>query len=112
MKPGSLIIDVAIDQGGCVATSHPTTHSNPTFIIDDVVHYCVTNMPGAVGRTSTFALCNVTLPWALQIANRGLLQAAADLAPIARAVNAFQGEVSNRRVAEAFDLPYNPRFER
>ncbi len=112
MKPGSVIIDVAIDQGGCVATSHPTTHSNPTFIIDDVVHYCVTNMPGAVGRTSTFALCNVTLPWALQIANRGLLQAAADLAPIARAVNAFQGEVSNRRVAEAFDLPYNPRFER
>jgi alanine dehydrogenase len=112
MQPGSVIIDVAIDQGGCVATSHPTTHSNPTFIIDDVVHYCVTNMPGAVGRTSTFALCNVTLPWALEIANRGLLQAAADLAPIARAVNAFQGEVSNRRVAETFDLPYNPRFER
>ena len=72
MKPGSVIIDVAIDQGGCVATSRPTTHSNPTFIVDDVVHYCVTNMPGAVGRTSTFALCNVTLPWALQIANRGL----------------------------------------
>jgi alanine dehydrogenase len=112
MKPGSVIIDVAIDQGGCVATSHPTTHSNPTFIIDDVVHYCVTNMPGAVGRTSTFALCNVTLPWALEIANRGLMQAAADLAPIARAVNTFQGEVNNRRVAEAFDLPYNPRFER
>ena len=73
MKPGSVIIDVAIDQGGCVATSRPTTHSDPTFIVDDVVHYCVTNMPGAVGRTSTFALCNVTLPWALQIANRGLL---------------------------------------
>ena len=72
MKPGSVIIDVAIDQGGCVATSRPTTHSDPTFIVDDVLHYCVTNMPGAVGRTSTFALCNVTLPWALQIANRGL----------------------------------------
>ena len=72
MKPGSVIIDVAIDQGGCVATSRPTTHSNPTFVVDDVLHYCVTNMPGAVGRTSTFALCNVTLPWALQIADRGL----------------------------------------
>ena len=77
MKPGSVIIDVAIDQGGCVATSRPTTHSDPTFIVDDVVHYCVTNMPGAVGRTSTFALCNVTLPWALQIANRGPGRAAA-----------------------------------
>ena len=62
MKPGSVIIDVAMDQGGCVATSRPTTHSNPTFIVDDVVHYCVANMPGAVGRTSTFALCNVTFP--------------------------------------------------
>ena len=66
MKPGSVIIDVAIDQGGCVATSRPTTHSDPTFIVNDVVHYCVTNMPGAVGRTSTFALCNVTLPWAIR----------------------------------------------
>ena len=66
MKPGSVIVDVAIDQGGCVETSRPTTHSDPTFVVDDVVHYCVANMPGAVGRTSTFALCNVTLPWALQ----------------------------------------------
>ena len=65
MKPGAVLIDVAIDQGGCTATSRPTTHADPTFIIDDVVHYCVANMPGAVGRTSTFALCNVTLPWAL-----------------------------------------------
>ena len=81
MKPGSVIIDVAIDQGGCVATSRPTTHSNPTFLVDDVLHYCVTNMPGAVGRTSTYALCNVTLPWALQIANRGLIAAAESLAP-------------------------------
>ena len=85
MKPGSVIIDVAIDQGGCVDTSRPTTHSEPTFIVDDVVHYCVTNMPGAVGRTSTYALCNVTLPWALQIANRGIERAAAELAPVARA---------------------------
>ena len=111
MKPGSVIIDVAIDQGGCTATSRPTTHSDPTFIVDDVVHYCVTNMPGAVGRTSTFALCNVTLPWALQIANRGLPAAAEALPPIARAINIYQGEVTNRAVAETFDMPYNPRFE-
>ncbi|MCA9101053.1 MAG: alanine dehydrogenase, partial [Planctomycetales bacterium] len=78
MKPGAVIIDVAIDQGGCFETSQPTTHSNPTYIVHDVVHYCVTNMPGAVGRTSTFALCNVTLPWVRRIANRGLEQAAAE----------------------------------
>jgi len=112
MKPGSVIIDVAIDQGGCVATSRPTTHSNPTFIVNDVVHYCVTNMPGAVGRTSTFALCNVTLPWALEIANRGLAAAAAALPPISRAVNVEAGEVTNRAVAETFQMPYNSRFER
>lgn len=112
MKPGSVIIDVAIDQGGCVATSRPTTHSNPTFVVEEVVHYCVTNMPGAVGRTSTFALCNVTLPWALKIANRGLLQGAAAVPPIARAVNLCDGEVTNKAVAATFDLPYNPRFER
>ena len=90
MKPGSVIIDVAIDQGGCVATSRPTTHSEPTFVVDDVVHYCVTNMPGAVGRTSTFALCNVTLPWALEIANRGLAAGRRDLPPIARAINLYR----------------------
>ena len=72
MRPRAVIVDVAIDQGGCVETSRPTTHSKPTYIVDDVVHYCVTNMPGAVGRTSTFALCNVTLPWALILANRGM----------------------------------------
>jgi len=111
MKPGSVIIDVAIDQGGCVATSRPTTHSNPTYIIDDVVHYCVTNMPGAVGRTSTYALCNVTLPWALRIANLGLLKAAETYPPIARAINIIDGEITNRAVAETFDMPYNPRFD-
>ena len=112
MKPGSVIIDVAIDQGGCVATSRPTTHSNPTFIFDEVVHYGVTNMPGAVGRTSTFALCNVTLPWALQIANRGLLPAAEAMPPVARAINLCEGEVTNRAVAETFDMPYSERFGR
>ncbi|NBW86817.1 MAG: alanine dehydrogenase, partial [Planctomycetia bacterium] len=71
MKPGAVIIDVAIDQGGCVATSRPTTHADPTFLVDDVVHYCVTNMPGAVGRTSTYALCNATLPYVLQLASGG-----------------------------------------
>ena len=80
MKPGSVIIDVAIDQGGCVATSRPTTHSEPTYIVDDVLHYCVTNMPGAVGRTSTYALCNVTLPWAMEIAKRGIEAAPATCA--------------------------------
>jgi len=112
MKPGSVIIDVAIDQGGCVATSRPTTHSDPTYVIDDVVHYCVTNMPGAVGRTSTFALCNVTLPWALRIAEHGLLAAAEKFPPLARAINTFQGEVTNRAVAETFEMPYNSRFEK
>jgi alanine dehydrogenase len=111
MKPGSVIIDVAIDQGGCVATSRPTTHSDPTFIVDDVVHYCVTNMPGAVGRTSTFALCSVTLPWALRIANLGLAEAARQWPPIATAINVFEGEVTNKAVAATFDLPYNARFE-
>ncbi len=110
MKPGSVIIDVAIDQGGCVATSWPTTHSDPTFVVEGVVHYCVTNMPGAVGRTSTFALCNVTLPWVLEIANRGLLQAAQEFLPVARAINVFRGELTNRAVAETFDIPYNKRF--
>ncbi|MCA9245813.1 MAG: alanine dehydrogenase [Planctomycetales bacterium] len=111
MKPGSVIIDVAIDQGGCIGTSRPTTHSDPTFIVEDVVHYCVTNMPGAVGRTSTFALCNVTLPWAIEIADRGLLAAAAALPPIARAINIYDGGITNRAVAETFDFDYNPQFD-
>lgn len=110
MKPGSVIIDVAIDQGGCVATSRPTTHSEPTYIVDGVLHYCVTNMPGAVGRTSTYALCNVTLPYALQIASRGIDRAAEDSRPIARAVNIYRGDVTNKAVADTFELPYRPRF--
>jgi alanine dehydrogenase len=110
MKPGSVIVDVAIDQGGCVATSHPTTHGDPVYIIDDVLHYCVANIPGAVGRTSTFALCNVTLPWALRIANSGVLEAAKEWPPVARAINVHEGELTNRMVADAFDIPYNVRF--
>ena len=111
MKPGSVIIDVAVDQGGCVATTKPTTHTNPTFVVHDVLHYCVANIPGAVGRTSTFALCNVTLPWALQLANRGVLAAAKALPPVARAINIYEGEVTNRAVAETFGLTYKPKFE-
>jgi alanine dehydrogenase len=111
MKPGSVIIDVAIDQGGCIATSRPTSHSNPTYIVNDVVHYCVTNMPGAVGRTSTFALCNVTLPWVLEIAQRGIEAAARERRPVARAINLHAGEVTNQAVAETFGLTYSPRFK-
>jgi alanine dehydrogenase len=111
MQPGSVIIDVAIDQGGCVATSRPTTHSEPTYLVDQVLHYCVTNMPGAVGRTSTYALCNVTLPWVLQIARRGILGAAESLRPVARAINMFDGHITNRPVAETFGLPLDSRFE-
>jgi alanine dehydrogenase len=108
MKPGSVIIDVCIDQGGCLETSRPTTHSDPTYIVDDVLHYCVTNMPGAVGRTSTFALCNVTLPWALQLADRGVVAAIRELPPIAAAVNIHAGEITNQAVAETFGMPYKP----
>jgi alanine dehydrogenase len=112
MKPGSVIVDVAIDQGGCFETSQATTHSDPTFIIEQVVHYCVTNMPGAVGRTSTFALCNVTLPWALLLAAEGMPSAAEVSDEIARAVNIYEGKVTNRAVAETFELPLDDRFER
>ncbi len=111
MKPGSVIIDVAIDQGGCVATSRPTTHAQPTFVVEDVVHYCVTNIPGAVGRTASFALCNVTLPWALRIANHGVFEAARRYRPLARAINICQGEIMHRAVAESLGLPYCARFE-
>jgi alanine dehydrogenase len=105
MKPGAVIIDVAIDQGGCLETSRPTTHSKPTYIVDGIVHYCVTNMPGAVGRTSTYALCNVTFPYALRIANRGLRDACGGDPGLAEAVNVHQGCVTNRAVAETFGIP-------
>ena len=108
MKAGSVIIDVAVDQGGCVETSRPTTHSDPTYMVDEVVHYCVTNMPGAVGRTSTFALCNVTLPWVLRIAQSSLDDAIARWPELRTAVNLHQGRVCNQAVAETFDMPYEP----
>ncbi len=105
MKPGSVIIDVAIDQGGCVETAQPTTHSRPTYKVDEVIHYCVTNMPGAVGRTSTYALCNVTLPYALQLANKGFERAVRDNAALLQGVNIHKGKVTNQAVAETFKLP-------
>ena len=106
MKPGAVMIDVAIDQGGCLETSHPTTHSHPTYIVDGIVHYCVTNMPGAVGRTSTYALCNVTFPYALRIANRGLAAACTADPGLTAAVNIHAGQVTNQAVAETFGLKY------
>src|SRR5256714_4252492 len=104
MPHRAVIIDVAIDQGGCIETSRPTTHSQPTFIIDDVVHYCVTNMPGAVGRTSTYALTNVTLPYVLQLARKGFRQAVAESAALAQGVNIRDGKVINPAVAQTFGL--------
>jgi len=106
MKPGSVIIDVAIDQGGCVETSKPTTHRNPTYIVDEVLHYCVTNMPGAVGRTSTFALCNVTLPWVVQLAQQGIEPAIAASKPLRESLNVHRGKVTNEAVAKTFGYPY------
>src|SRR5439155_6948507 len=95
MRPGSVIIDIAIDQGGCIETSRMTTHSDPTYIEHGVVHYCVGNMPGAVPNTSTYALTNVTLPYALEIAERGLEDAARDDSALAKGVNVYGGQLTN-----------------
>lgn len=108
MPHRAVIIDVAIDQGGCFETSRPTTHAKPTYIVDDIVHYCVTNMPGAVGRTSTYALTNVTLPYALQLANKGVARAAADNPGLAAGVNIQAGKVTNAAVAATFGLECFP----
>ncbi len=108
MRPGSVIIDISIDQGGCVETSHMTTHSNPTFVEHGVVHYCVGNMPGAVPNTSTYALTNVTLPYALDIAARGLEGAVRRDPILARGVNVYAGAVTNRGVAEAHGMEAVP----
>ncbi len=104
MQPRPVIIDVAIDQGGCIETSRPTTHSQPTYIVDDVVHYCVTNMPGAVGRTSTYALTNVTLPYVLQLAGKQLEQAIQDNPALKAGVNIHAGHVTNSAVAASFGM--------
>jgi alanine dehydrogenase len=105
MKPGAVIIDVAIDQGGCVETSRPTTHAKPTYMVDEVVHYCVTNMPGAVGRTSTYALCNVTLPYVMQLATKGADRAVRENPALMHGVNIHKGRITNKAVAETFTMP-------
>ena len=106
MKPGSVVVDVCIDQGGCFETSRPTTHAKPTYVVDGVVHYCVANMPGAVGRTSTFALCNVTFPYVRRIASQGLATACGADPGLAEAVNCHVGKITHRPVAETFGLPF------
>jgi alanine dehydrogenase len=106
MKSGAVVIDVCIDQGGCFETSRPTTHSEPTYIVDGIVHYCVTNMPGAVGRTSTYALCNVTFPYVRRIADTGLFAASQQDPGLAKAVNMVNGNLTNRAVAETFGIEY------
>lgn len=108
MKSGAVLIDVCIDQGGCAETSRSTTHSEPTYVVDRVVHYCVTNMPGAVGRTSTYALCNVTLPYVLRIADKGLADAAAADPGIGNAVNMHAGQITNEAVAATFGMSCVP----
>lgn len=105
MRAGTVLVDVAVDQGGCIETCHPTTHENPTFIIDGVVHYCVANMPGAVPYTSTLALTNATLPYALQLANKGWQQACRDNVDLKLGLNVVEGKVVYKGVAEAFGLP-------
>ncbi len=106
MKPGSAIVDVAIDQGGCVETSHATTHQDPTYIVDDVVHYCVANMPGAVARTSTFALNNATLPYILKLANLGYKAALLQDKHLLNGLNVMHGKLVCKEVAQALNLEY------
>jgi alanine dehydrogenase len=108
MRDGSVVVDVAIDQGGCIATARPTTHSDPTFLVHGVVHYCVTNMPGAVPRTSTIGLANATLPYGLLLADHGLYEAIRLDPSLARGVNVLNGKVTYKAVADAFGLDYTP----
>ncbi|MCB9309959.1 MAG: alanine dehydrogenase [Lewinellaceae bacterium] len=106
MRPGTVIVDVAVDQGGCIETCRPTTHDNPTYIIDDVVHYCVANMPGAVPYTSTIALTNATLPYAIQLAEKGWQKACRENAELKLGLNIVHGKIVYKGVADAFNLPY------
>jgi alanine dehydrogenase len=105
MRPGTVLVDVAVDQGGCIETCTPTTHENPTFIIDDVVHYCVANMPGAVPYTSTLALTNATLPYAIRLANQGWKKACQESTELRNGLNVVKGEVVYKGVADTFNLP-------
>ncbi|MFT6867404.1 MAG: alanine dehydrogenase [Cyclobacteriaceae bacterium] len=106
MRPGTVLVDVAVDQGGCIETCRPTTHEDPTYIIDDVLHYCVANMPGAVPYTSTLALTNATLPYAMQLANKGWKKACLGNAELKLGLNVIEGEIVYKSVADAFGLDY------
>ncbi|MBL7856216.1 MAG: alanine dehydrogenase [Cyclobacteriaceae bacterium] len=106
MRPGTVLVDVAVDQGGCIETCTPTTHEDPTYIIDDVVHYCVANMPGAVPYTSTLALTNATLPYAIRLANQGWKKACQESSELRNGLNVINGEVVYKAVADAFNLGY------
>ena len=106
MKAGAVVVDVAIDQGGCFETSRPTTHQDPTYDVDGIIHYCVTNMPGAVGRTSTMALCNATLPYVLKIANKGFEKAAAEDPGFAEGINLIAGRVTHAAVADSLGMKH------
>ncbi|MBR5813321.1 MAG: alanine dehydrogenase [Bacteroidaceae bacterium] len=108
MEPGSVLVDVAIDQGGCFETSHPTTHEEPTYYVDGILHYCVANIPGAVPYTSTLALTNATLPYAIQLADKGWRKACADNEELRKGLNVVEGKVVYKEVAEAWGLPYEP----
>ena len=111
MKKGAVVVDVAIDQGGCFETSHPTTHDDPTFVVDGVVHYCVANMPGAVARTSTFALNNATIGHAVALANKGWKKALQDDPHLMRGLNVAEGKVTYEAVASALEYDYTPAGE-
>jgi alanine dehydrogenase len=111
MRKGSVIVDVAVDQGGCIETVRPTTHAEPTYVIDGVIHYCVANMPGAVPRTSTFALTNATLAWTLKLAALGPAGAIQKSPELASAANVIAGKITYKAVADAFGMPFTPPHE-
>jgi alanine dehydrogenase len=111
MKKHAVLVDVSIDQGGCFETSRPTTHSDPTYEVDGIIHYCVTNMPGAVPITSTYALTNATMPYVIDLATKGVHRAMAASPGLAQGVNVAAGQVTYRPVAEATGLPYTPLEE-
>ncbi|MAP66167.1 MAG: alanine dehydrogenase [Candidatus Marinimicrobia bacterium] len=106
LKPGSVIVDVAVDQGGCIETSKPTTHKNPTFVVDDIIHYCVANMPGAVPFTSTTALCNVTYPYIEYIVENGLKKALLNNSSLAKGLNIYKGKITHQGVSDAFNYNF------
>ena len=108
MKPGAVVVDVAVDQGGCIETTHPTTHDDPTYIVDDIIHYCVANMPGALARTSTFALANATFPYLIKIAENGYIKASLNDKAIGRGVNMVNGAVVKKEIADLFGLDHVP----